>query len=89
MTSTTNTFINKLTNISIIKESNNYQPITVRSHLGEIVKPGVVAVGYDLTELVIEEVEEMKNYPEVILVRRLINKEARANRIFKLKRLEA
>jgi len=59
-----------LTKVSIIKDSNNYIPITVRSHLGDIVKPGSVAIGYDLTQLVIEEIHDINNYPEILLVRR-------------------
>jgi nonsense-mediated mRNA decay protein 3 len=57
--------------------------------LGDILKPGQVAIGYDLTQLTIEAFADIKNLPEVILVRRQINKEARKLRIFKLKRLEA
>ncbi|CAK94395.1 unnamed protein product (macronuclear) [Paramecium tetraurelia] len=75
--------------ITIIRESNNYVPVTVKSHLGDILKTGQVAIGYDLTQLTIESLEDISNYPECILVKRQINKEARKLRIFKLKRLEA
>lgn len=78
-----------MTHVTLIRDSNNYVPITVKSHLGDILKPGQVAIGYDLTQLTIEAFADIKNLPEVILVRRQINKEARKLRIFKLKRLEA
>lgn len=71
-----------------MKDSNSYLPTQVRSHLGEILKPGQTALGFDLTELVIEEIADIAEFPDVILVRRQIDKEQRRNRIFKLKRLE-
>ncbi|CAD8182449.1 unnamed protein product [Paramecium octaurelia] len=89
ISSSQNAFLPKLTKVTIIRESNNYVPVTVKSHLGDILKTGQVAIGYDLTQLTIESLEDISNYPECILVKRQINKEARKQRIFKLKRLEA
>lgn len=75
MSSSQNAFIERVSRVTIIKDGGDYIPITVKSHLGDILKPGSIAVGYDLTQLVIEEVDEISKYPDVILVRRQVDKE--------------
>ncbi len=40
ISSSQNVFIPKLTHVTLIRDSNNYVPITVKSHLGDILKPG-------------------------------------------------
>jgi hypothetical protein len=53
--------------------------------LGDILKPGDEFIGFDLTNVTVEELEFLKNKPEVILIRK--RKEAK-KRIYKLKRMD-
>ena len=49
-------------------------PVTVKCHIGDVLKPGNIAIGYDLANLVIEEMEDIKSYPDIIIVRKTIDK---------------
>lgn len=66
----------------------DWKEFHTRAHLGEIAKEGCMVLGYDLTTLnYAEDLECFKNAPEVIIVKRVFDKENKA-RIFKLKRLQ-
>jgi len=53
--------------------------------LGDILKPGDEFIGFDLNNVTVEELEFLKNKPEVILIRK--RREAK-KRIYKLKRFD-
>jgi len=65
--------------------------ITVRSHLGEKMRPGDVFYGYDLTSLNANEdidsiLEKSGNFPDIVLVRKKYVRKHK--RIWKLKHME-
>ena len=41
-----------------------------KTFLGDVLKPGMTAIGYDLTRLVVEEIETMKGLPEIIIIKK-------------------
>lgn len=61
--------------------------ISTRSHLGDVVKPGSVILGFYVKNMVIEDLETSA-MPDVVLVKRKVDKESRKKRIFQLKRME-
>ena len=71
-----------------MRDDGNYEPVWCKSFLGDILKPGMTAVGYDLAKLVLEEMEDLKGLPEIVIIKKQVDKEARKKRIFKLKRME-
>lgn len=71
----------------IIKYS-DWECFDTKTHLGTAIKPGAILEGYDMTKLNIEELEHMKNIPEVIIVKRVYDKTKRKNRIWKLNRID-
>jgi nonsense-mediated mRNA decay protein 3 len=70
ISSSFNTFLEKIYKVEVIRESGNFTPVTVKTFLGDILKPGTNVIGYDITNLVLDELEEAKNIPEILLVRR-------------------
>ncbi len=88
LNSTMNTFLDKVYNLQVIREDGDFVPVQCKSYLGDVLKPGMQAIGYDLGRLVVEEIEGLKNLPEIIILKKKVDKEARKKRIFKVKRLE-
>ena len=64
----------------------DWKHFQVKCHLGDIFKSGDIFLGFDIEQLNVEELTELKNLPEVVLIRKLRNKENK--RIYKLKRME-
>jgi len=70
------------------ENSGNYNLITLKSHLGNIIKPGDIFYGYDLSTLNFDDENEIlkENLPDVILIKKKNIK--RKNRKWKLKHLD-
>jgi len=67
--------------------TSDWKEFTTKAHLGEIVREGCMVLAYDLTTLNIsEDLEVLKNLSDIIIVKRVFDKENKA-RIWKLKRL--
>lgn len=60
-------------------------PFRIRCHLGDILKPGDIFLGFDLEKLTVEELEDLKNKPEAILLRK---KRESKKRMYQLQRFE-
>lgn len=88
VTSTFNRFIDRIYKVQLIRESGDYTPITTKTFMGDILKPGTTVMGFDVNKLSLDEIDAIKNRPDIVLVRRQIDKETKKRRIFKLKRLE-
>lgn len=88
MSSVSNIYQTKLAHLTLLRTS-DWKEFTTKAHLGEIVKEGCMVLGYDLSTLnYSEDLEVLKNAPNVIVVKRAFDKENKA-RIWKLKRLQA
>lgn len=85
ISSSTNQMLQKICFVQVMDE--DCQLISTRSHLGDVLKPGSTVLGFYVKNMVIEELESAK-VPDVVLVRRKVDKESRKRRIFKLKRME-
>lgn len=86
MSSISNVYQDKLAHLTLMRTS-DWKEFNARAHLGESVKEGCLVIGYDLTTLnYTEDLEVYKNAPDVILVKRVFDKENK-NRIWKLKHL--
>jgi hypothetical protein len=48
----------------------NYEPTPCKCHLGSSVKVGNVLIGFNVKNMVIDELEDLRGIPEVVLVRR-------------------
>lgn len=67
--------------------TSDWKEISAKAHLGEAIKEGCLVIGYDLTTLnYSEDLDYLKNAPEVIAVKRVFDKENKGH-IWKLKRL--
>lgn len=87
MSSISNVYQDKLAHLTLMRTS-DWKEFHAKAHLGEIVKEGCMVQGYDLTTLnYSEDLEILKNAPEVIIVKRIFDKDNKA-RIWKLKRLQ-
>ncbi|KAL4445929.1 hypothetical protein ABPG74_010921 [Tetrahymena malaccensis] len=87
MSSISNVYQDKLAHLTLMRTS-DWKEFHTKAHLGEIVKEGCMVLGYDLTTLnYSEDLEVLKNAPEVIIVKRIYDKENKG-RIWKLKRLQ-
>jgi hypothetical protein len=75
VSSSFNKFIDRVYKVSVIRETGNFEPIETKTFLGDILKPGCSVVGFDVSKLSLDEIDECKNKPEIILVRRQIDKE--------------
>lgn len=53
-----------------------------------MMKVGAYVMGYDMSQINAEEIENIKNIPEIILVKRIYPDQNKDKRIFKLRRLE-
>ena len=51
-------------------------------------KCGAYVMGYDMSQINADEIDSIKNVPEIILVKRIYPEKNKKNRIFKLRRLE-
>ena len=78
MSSSQNQFIDRLTRVTLMRSDGDMVPVTVKCHIGDVLKPGNIAIGYDLANLVIEEMEDIKSYPDIIVVRKTIDKNLRS-----------
>lgn len=68
--------------------TSDWKECHAKAHLGEIIKEGCMVQGYDLTTLnYAEDLEVLKNAPDVIVVKRVYDKDNKG-RIWKLKRLQ-
>lgn len=86
MSSISNVYQDKLAHLTLMRTS-DWKEFNAKAHLGETVKEGCMLIGYDLTTLnYSEDLEVLKNAPDVIIVKRVFDKENK-NRIWKLKRL--
>jgi len=70
VSSSFNKFIDRVYRISVIRDEGNYEPVETKTFLGDILKPGCTVLGYDVTKLSLDEIDDIKNKPELILVRR-------------------
>ena len=84
-----NRFIDKVYKVQVMRGEGDFDVIQTKTFLGDILKPGCTVLGYDISKLSLDEIDEIKNKPEIILVRKMIDKESRKRRIFKLKRMAA
>jgi len=75
-----------------IGRTNDYQTFDIRTHLGDVLKEGAYVVGFDLTSFNpgghVDEELNMKNMPDVILVKRVYPNYTSNERIWQLKRLD-
>ena len=69
LSSSTNHFLKKIRNIQVISDS-EYVPTYCKCHLGSSVKVGNVIIGFNVKNMVADELEDLKNTPDVVLVRR-------------------
>jgi nitrate reductase NapAB chaperone NapD len=51
-------------------------------------KCGAYVMGYDMSQINAEEIDTIKNIPEIILVKRIYPEQNKDKRIFKLRRME-
>jgi len=80
--------LEKRANVEILRTS-DWQLFSVKTHLGDVIRCNSQVDGFDLTTLnYTEDLESMKNSPQVILVRKSIDRMLKKERIFKLKNLE-
>lgn len=87
MSSVSNVYQDKLAHLTLMRTS-DWKEFNTKAHLGEIAKEGCMVLGYDLSTLnYSEDLEVLKNAPEVIIVKRVFDKDNKA-RIWKLKRLQ-
>ncbi len=63
----------------------DYQQFQIRSHLGDFLKAGDLFVGFDVSNMTMEELDDIKNKPEAILIRK---KKEGKKRIYTLKRMD-
>ncbi|EGR30265.1 hypothetical protein IMG5_136460 [Ichthyophthirius multifiliis] len=85
-----NVYLDKLAHVTVQRTS-DWKEFTIRSHLGEILKEGSFVAGYDLTTInYSEDLDVLKNAPDVVLVKKTFDKQAtrRGPRIWKLKRMQ-
>lgn len=75
ITSSINKYIDRVYRVSVIREDGDFVPVEAKTFLGDILKPGCTVMGYDVTRLSLDEIDEIKNKPDLILVRRAIDKE--------------
>lgn len=89
ISSISNVFLDRVINVEVQRTS-DWREFQVKSHLGDILKEGTMVEGYDLTTLNCgEEVDlKTKSFPDVILVRKVVDKSRKSKKIWKLKRLE-
>lgn len=66
----------------------DWKPFYAKTHLGEILKDGAIALGFDLTTMNAVQEKGFKNIPDVVLVKRQYEKKSKRKRVFKLKRME-
>lgn len=86
LSSMSNLYIDKIHKVNISR-TRDWEQFDLKTHLGSAVKVGGVFEGYDITNINFEEIDKLKNIPEVILVKRIFDK-SKGNRIWKLKRIE-
>jgi len=69
-----------------ISRVTDYQPFTIRSHLGDVLKSGDSFVGYDLQHIsaMNDELQDKKIQNDAILIR----KKKETKRMYKLKRID-
>lgn len=60
----------------------DWEQFQVKTHLGSAIKVGAILQGYDLTKINYEEIDKLKNIPEIIIVKRVYDKHRRKNRIW-------
>lgn len=88
LSSITNTFLDRLATVEVSRVS-DWQLFTVKTHLGDHLKVGQSLIGYDIQSInVTEEIADMKNVPDVILVKQMKKKKSGSHRIWKLKRMD-
>ena len=68
--------------------TSNWKEFKVKTHLGNMMKCGAYVMGYDMSQINADEIDNIKNIPEIILVKRIYPEKNKKNRIFKLRRLE-
>lgn len=87
MSSMSNVFLERVVEVTVSRMT-DWVNFNVKTQLGDILKPGTVVLGYDLTTLNFStDYVQMKNVPEIVLLKRQVDRNQR-KRIWKLKRME-
>lgn len=68
--------------------TSNWKEYKVKTHLGSMMKCGAYVMGYDMSQINVDDIDMIKNIPEIILVKIIYPEKNKNNRIFKLRRLE-
>ncbi len=69
MSNSTNHFLKKIVNVQVISDS-EYEPVSCKCHLGSSVKVGSVMIGFNVKNMVADELQDLSNIPDVVLVRK-------------------
>ncbi len=88
LSSTSNIFIERIVRVDL-NRTTDWKEFQTISHLGDILKCGTYVIGYDLTLLNFsEDFENLKNAPDVVLIKKKYSETRSNKRIWKLRRME-